>query len=95
MLFSKLLLFFVVISAFLLNPAHSSDEENSQGNDDEMDDILTDISLSDLLNITITTASKQAESIQDAPGTIYVVTKRQIRERGYVNTGCTQRSAWR
>ncbi len=44
-----------------------------------------DMSLEDLLNITISTASKKAEDINEAPATIYVVTQKEINERGYVN----------
>jgi len=46
---------------------------------------LLDLSISELMNITVTTASRHAESTTDAPGTVLVVTQQQIRERGYVN----------
>lgn len=44
-----------------------------------------DLSLEDLRNLKVVTASRQAESLQRAPGTILVVTRQQIRERGYTN----------
>ncbi len=48
-------------------------------------DDLLELSLADLLHLTVTTASRQAESAADAPGTVLVITQQQIRERGYVH----------
>jgi hypothetical protein len=41
------------------------------------------LSLSDLFNIKVVTASKSEESIGDAPNVMYVITQEQIRRRGY------------
>lgn len=41
------------------------------------------LSLSDLLNVQVVTASKSEEPINDAPNVMYVVTQEQIRRRGY------------
>src|SRR5689334_7951954 len=41
------------------------------------------LSLSDLFNIKVVTASKAEESIDDAPNVMYVITQEQIRRRGY------------
>ncbi|MCO7223922.1 TonB-dependent siderophore receptor [Pleionea sp. CnH1-48] len=47
------------------------------------DDTLGSVSLEDLLNIEVTTASRSKESAQDAPGTLVVIPASTIRERGY------------
>lgn len=44
---------------------------------------LFDLSLSELMNIKIISASKQTETIEEAPATVMVVTAEQIKERGY------------
>jgi outer membrane receptor protein involved in Fe transport len=41
------------------------------------------LSLEDLLHLKVITASKAEESIDDAPNVMYVITKEQIRNRGY------------
>jgi len=47
-------------------------------------DVL-DMNLEQLRYIPVVTASRQAEPLDRAPGTILVVTRQQIRERGYVS----------
>jgi len=49
------------------------------------DDDVGLISLEDLLNIEVTTASKSAQKISDAPATIYAFSRTQIKNRGYRN----------
>jgi outer membrane cobalamin receptor len=44
---------------------------------------LTQISLADLMNIRVTTASRLPESLTDAPARMQVVTAEEIRRRGY------------
>lgn len=44
---------------------------------------LQEMSLKDLLNVKVTTASKSLQDIGIAPATITVITKEQIRMRGY------------
>ncbi len=51
---------------------------------DELPDVF-EIGLEQLRNIRVVTASRQAEPLAKAPGTIQVVTREQIRERGYNN----------
>jgi outer membrane receptor for ferrienterochelin and colicin len=46
---------------------------------------LYNISLEELLNVGIVSASKKKQSIQDAPAMAYVVTELQIDRRGYTN----------
>jgi len=46
---------------------------------------VIDLSLEQLLNVRVTTASKQEENLTESPATVVVITQRQIRERGYKN----------
>lgn len=46
---------------------------------------LFSISLEDLLNVGIVSASKKKQSVSDAPAMAYVFTKEQILSRGYTN----------
>ena len=48
--------------------------------DDDLD--FSEMSLEDLLNVEVVTASKQAESVWDAPGIIAVITKEEIKAFG-------------
>ncbi len=43
------------------------------------------MSLEYFLNADVTTASKTAQKVTDAPATVYVITKEQIALRGYTN----------
>lgn len=44
-----------------------------------------DLNLEQLRHIPVVTASRRAEPLDQAPGTILVVTRQEIRERGYVS----------
>lgn len=44
---------------------------------------LSELSLDELMNITVITASKSEQKISEAPSTMMVVTAQQIAERGY------------
>ncbi|MFC1762122.1 TonB-dependent receptor plug domain-containing protein [Planctomycetota bacterium] len=61
----------------------------SQGNTEAPDESVMEellvMSLEDLLDIEIFTASKKFETIKDSPASVIVVTRQEIRERGYVN----------
>jgi iron complex outermembrane receptor protein len=46
---------------------------------------LLDVSLEDLLNIGIVSASKKKQSVSDAPATAYVFSQEQIKTRGYTD----------
>jgi outer membrane receptor for ferrienterochelin and colicin len=46
---------------------------------------LADLSLEELMNVRVTTASLASEKVSTAPATMKVVTRRQIQERGYRN----------
>jgi outer membrane receptor for ferrienterochelin and colicins len=50
-------------------------------------DELLDLSLEDLMNLQITTATKTAGKLDAAPSVIDVITGEQIRQRGYQNLG--------
>jgi len=51
----------------------------------DSEDEVGEMSLEDLLNISVETASRTAESAKTAPGTIVVVRQQEIHERGYRN----------
>src|SRR5687768_11525146 len=44
---------------------------------------LDTLSLKELLNVRVTTASKSSQSSENAPATVHVVSQEQIRMRGY------------
>lgn len=46
---------------------------------------LSELSLEELMNMEITTASQKQEKIREAPATVYVITQDDIRKRGYVH----------
>lgn len=46
---------------------------------------LSEMTLEELLNVEITTASKSLQKTNEAPATIYVITNDQIKSRGYIN----------
>jgi outer membrane cobalamin receptor len=46
---------------------------------------LFDVSLEDLLNVGLVSASKKKQSVNDAPATAHVVTEEQIKMRGYIS----------
>jgi outer membrane cobalamin receptor len=48
---------------------------------------LAEATLDDLMKVTVTTASRRAEGLSEAPALIEVVTARQIRARGYRSLG--------
>ena len=56
------------------------------------DDAMGSISLQDLFNIEVVTASRSAESANKAPGTLVVIPRQQIVERGYRHLGDVMRA---
>jgi outer membrane receptor protein involved in Fe transport len=46
---------------------------------------LRNLSLSELLDVPITTASRQSEKATDTPASVMVITKEQIEQRRYIN----------
>ena len=73
----KTINFIAAIATLLFVSTSSFAQENS-------DDLL-DMSLEDLLNVDITTASKSSQSVNQAPATIFVITADQIKSKGYFN----------
>ncbi|KMP12138.1 hypothetical protein UR09_01800 [Candidatus Nitromaritima sp. SCGC AAA799-A02] len=47
--------------------------------------LILDLPLAELMELDVTTPSRTTQKISDAPGTIIVVTRQQIQERGYIN----------
>src|SRR2546423_15566078 len=45
---------------------------------------FSQLSFEDLMNISISTASKKIEKVSEAPATVYVITQEDIKQRGYV-----------
>jgi len=72
-------LFIFLISVFLgtINMYAQEDSTNVASADD-----LLEMSFEDLLNMEVTTASKSAEKLSDAPGVISVITKDEIERFG-------------
>lgn len=46
---------------------------------------MFDVSLEDVMNVVMVSASKKAQSALDAPATAYVITKEDIKTKGYQN----------
>ena len=55
----------------------------NRANSQEIDTILFKMSLEELGNITIKSASNIEEKLSDAPATMIVITKDEIEQRGY------------
>lgn len=47
------------------------------------DDFLAEMSLEDIMNITVVSASKSEEKLSEAPATMVVINQKEIRQRGY------------
>lgn len=76
---SGVLILFALLTIPLSIRAQSSDEMDAAFAE------LFDVSIEDLLNVGIVTASKKKQSVADAPATAYVVRKEDIEKRGYFN----------
>ncbi|MCP4216487.1 MAG: TonB-dependent receptor [bacterium] len=66
----------VLFLSFFILPMTGEEEK------DVVDDVV-DISLDDLLNIKVTTASKTAQSLSKVSATMVVITSEMIKQRGY------------
>ena len=58
---------------------------NAQQPDSVSAQMLFDLSLEDLMNIEIVSATQKAQNITEAPSVITVITSTQIKERGYLS----------
>ncbi len=56
--------------------------EEDEFNEEDID-LISEMSLSDLLNIKVTTASGVSESLKNAPAAMIVITAEDIEQRGY------------
>ncbi len=52
---------------------------------EESFEMILELPLSALMKLEVTTPSSTRQKLEDAPGTIIVITQQQIEERGYVN----------
>jgi outer membrane cobalamin receptor len=50
-------------------------------------DDLSDLTLEELLDVRVTTASNAPEALAEAPATVILITRREIEERGYKELG--------
>lgn len=73
----KLFTLIVVMATLFIPFSNVYSQDNS--------DNYLEMSLEELLNVQITTASKSSQSISQAPATIFVITADQIKTRGYTN----------
>ncbi|MDQ2999710.1 MAG: TonB-dependent receptor [Fibrobacterota bacterium] len=63
------------LALLLVSPAAAAESKGAE----------SDLSLNDLMGLTITTVSKRKEKPSEAPATVYILTNRDIRDRGYGN----------
>ena len=73
------LIIVLLISSTICIQAYSEQQDTNEPED------LFDMSIEELMNIEVVTASKKLEKISDAPATVLVITKQEIRDRGYSN----------
>jgi outer membrane receptor for ferrienterochelin and colicins len=69
---------FLTVSIMVLLPALVDAQE--------LDDLL-DLSLDELINVQVVSATKKEQSINEAPAIISIITRQQIWERGYRTVG--------
>lgn len=80
---NKITLVFKCIAVFLTVIALNTKNVSSQDGDTTHFEQLFDMSLEELMDIEVVTASKHSQKITDAPATVLVITSQQIAERGY------------
>ena len=78
---NKTLITLVTTSILSLNPALSFATETSNS-DAETDSNFDDLSLEELMNVQIYSASKRPEKLSEAPASIYVLTSEDIKKAG-------------
>jgi len=60
-------------------------KEQAAAQDDSASFSFLEMSLEELMNLEVTSASRIPEKSADVPATIYLITENQIRTRGYTN----------
>ncbi|MBF0381271.1 MAG: TonB-dependent receptor [Magnetococcales bacterium] len=76
---------FIIILLLLVTPISAYGTTNTPPQDQLLDEELLNLSLAELSNIQITIASKTVESILEAPSSVTVFTKNQIKQMGIGN----------
>jgi outer membrane receptor protein involved in Fe transport len=71
----------VFFGAVSLNPGISWAQAAAEPGEESVE--ISDLSMQDLLDPNVTTASRLSEKATEAPATVYVVTKEDIHARGY------------
>lgn len=74
----KISLLFILLYTLSLTVLYGQDTEEAEDSQE-----YYEMTLEELMNIEVVTASQSAQKASDAPATIHVVTEEQIRERGY------------
>lgn len=82
---STRILRYQLFMAFILNLIIAHISFATEINNEEVIKDLRALSLAELMDIPITTASKHEESIKDTPVSVIVVTQEQIRTRRYIS----------
>ena len=72
-----LIAYFLCLSPVILSSSAHANEESFE--------MILELPLAALMKLEVTTPSSTSQKLEDAPGTIIVITKQQIEERGYVN----------
>lgn len=70
---SSMILIFIVIIIY---------NSNLYSQEKDLDKLL-DLSMEELLNTQVVTASKKSQKLSEVPATVHVITSKQIKERGY------------
>lgn len=70
---------FLVLSLIAFNQCLYAQEEEENASD-----FMFEMTLEELLQVEVTTASNRAEKLNRAPATIIVITEQEINERGYL-----------
>lgn len=72
-----------IITVFILTVLLFGTTKLPAQDDPHLSVILHQMTLQDILNTPVTTATKKAQSASEAPATIYVITEEQIHAKGY------------
>ncbi|MEA2040973.1 MAG: TonB-dependent receptor [Bacteroidota bacterium] len=70
---------YILLIIFYFSSARLNAQEDLKTKD------VTEMSLSELMSIEVTSVSKQEENIFEAPQTLIIITEQQIENRGYTN----------
>ena len=68
----KTILFYLSITSLCFSPLVDADEQNE----------VLNLSVEDLLNVEVTSVSKKAQSLNDAPAAVFVISNEDIKRSG-------------